>query len=258
MFAKLLKYDFKSMFRVFIPLWLALLAVSIVNRFTVNLDAFANFNIPKVLLFVAYIGIIIAVMVVTLVLIVQRFYNGLLKEEGYLMFTLPVRTWQLVGSKCVAAMVVTVLSCLVGAVSVLVVAQVPLNLPDFNELREVFPELVKSDALLMLVLFILLMLAAGLASVGHIYAAMALGHLAGRHRVACSVAAYIFINMALSFLAAIAAKVLDRMNIDIEWMGSKISGVNIILLIAILVELLQFAVFFIVTERILSKKLNLE
>ena len=33
---KLLKYDFKSMLRVFIPLWLALLAVSAINHFSVS------------------------------------------------------------------------------------------------------------------------------------------------------------------------------------------------------------------------------
>ncbi len=259
MFVKLLKYDFKSMFRVFVPLWLALLAISAVNRFTLSMDAFAGFNIPGVVLFIAYIGIIIAVMVVTFVLIVQRFYNGLLKEEGYLMFTLPVRTWQLIGSKCVAAMVVYVLSSVAAIVSVFVVMQVPFNLPDFwRGLREALPELLKGDSLLMIVLLILTVLSGTLVSVGHIYAAMAIGHLSGKHRVACSVAAYILINMALSFLAGTAVNAARRLHIDIEWTLDTISGVNIMLLAVILIELLQFAVFFVVSERILSKRLNLE
>ena len=87
MLGKLLKYDFRSMFRVFLPLWGALLAISFINRLTLNSD---RMGLPGAVLFIAYIGIIFAVMAVTLVLVVQRFYNGLLKSEGYLMFTLPV------------------------------------------------------------------------------------------------------------------------------------------------------------------------
>ena len=130
MLGKLLKYDFRSMFRVFLPLWGALLAISFINRLTLNSN---SMGIPGLVLFIAYIGIIFAVMAVTLVLVVQRFYNGLLKSEGYLMFTLPVKPWQLIASKGIAAMVVTVLSVFMAGLSVLIIAQQSVNIPPLDE-----------------------------------------------------------------------------------------------------------------------------
>lgn len=40
-----------------------------------------------------------ALMIVTIVMVLQRFYKNLLKGEGYLMHTLPVPTWMLVAIK---------------------------------------------------------------------------------------------------------------------------------------------------------------
>ena len=84
MLGKLMKYDMKSMFKVFVPLWLALLAVSLVNRFTMRFDNNAIIGtLPTVIFMILYVGLIIAVMVVAVALIIMRFYHGLLKDEGY-------------------------------------------------------------------------------------------------------------------------------------------------------------------------------
>ena len=39
---KIIKYEFRTMFRLFIPLWLGILALSLVNRFTLNLQFDGN------------------------------------------------------------------------------------------------------------------------------------------------------------------------------------------------------------------------
>jgi len=253
MLGKLLKYDFKSMFRVFIPLWLALLALSLINSFTLNSN---SMDIPGLVFMVAYIGVIVAVMAVTLVLIVQRFYNGLLKSEGYLMFTLPVHPWQLIASKAVAALVVTVLSTLAAVLSVLLIASTEL-IAFLRGLPEFFADL-NGDAVLFLVLLILTILVEVLASIGHIYASMALGHLANSHRAAWSVGAYIAIDMMLSALAGVAVKVTDKLDISLDWQLDVLEGTNAILAILLFIALVKAALFFVTTERILSKKLNLE
>lgn len=41
----------------------------------------------------------VALFVLTMIVIIQRFYKGLLCDEGYLMFTLPVKPWQLIATK---------------------------------------------------------------------------------------------------------------------------------------------------------------
>lgn len=255
MLGKLLKYDFRAMFRVFLPLWGALLAVSVVNSLTLNSN---RMGISGAVLFIAYIGIIIAVMTVTLVLIVQRFYNGLLKGEGYLMFTLPVKPWQLIASKGISAMVVTVLSILMGVISVLIIAGDAWQLPELSEFLEALRHL-NGDGVLMLVLFAVLVLTSALTSVTHIHAALALGHLANSHRIAWAVGAYVGISMLLTAIAGFLSRIAEHFhfNLDLNFLKG-VAAVNIILLILILINVLQIVVFFVTTERILSKRLNLE
>ena len=124
MLAKLLKYDFKAMFKIFLPLWGVLLVVSGINRlFTgAGLDAEQGLGLVNSLMVLLYVLLIMAVMVVTTVIIIARFYQGLLKDEGYLMFTIPVKPWQLVASKLISAVVISMLSVLVAIVSVLIIA----------------------------------------------------------------------------------------------------------------------------------------
>ena len=255
MLGKLLKYDFRSMFRVFLPLWGALLAISFINRLTLNSN---SMGIPGLVLFIAYIGIIFAVMAVTLVLVVQRFYNGLLKSEGYLMFTLPVKPWQLIASKGITAMVVTVLSVFMAGLSVLIIAQQSMNIPPLSEwikgLRGI-----GADGVLMLALVVLLILTSALVSVTHIHASLALGHLANSHRIAWAVGAYVGINMLLTTIVGIAARTLGRYNFRLELDHLEaIPLTNIVLFALNVLNIIQIAIFFVTTERILTKRLNLE
>ena len=261
MLGKLLKYDFKSMFRVFVPLWLALLAVSVINHFTTRMTPNDNAlgGLPQVVFMILYVGMIIAVMVVSIALIIMRFYHGLLKDEGYLMFTLPVKPWQLVSSKCIAATVVAILSLAAAVLSVLLIAADASFVPDlFRDLRQVLPH-ITGEMVLALVLVVVLIIAAVMAEITHVYASLALGHLANRHRIAWAVLVYIVINAVLSALMVVFANLADRYHWRIDLpQGDQVAVLNCVLGILILVCVVQIAVFFVATERILSKRLNLE
>ena len=123
MFGKLLKYDFRSMFKQFAFIWPAALALALVNHFTVNSFVTSASDtrqaISGIAMFV-YVAILIAMFVIALVFACQRFYKGLLGDEGYLMHTLPVEPWQLIGSKLLCAVITTFLSVVVALLSVLV------------------------------------------------------------------------------------------------------------------------------------------
>ena len=262
MLGKLLKYDGKSMFRVFVPLWLALLAISVVNHFTVRskLNTAVLGALPGTIAMILYVCLVVAIMVVTVALVIMRFYNGLLKNEGYLMFTLPVRPWQLITSKCILATIVTVLGLVVGFVSVTLIGA------ELGDVSTLFRALWESrdkltgDMVLCFVLVAVLVIAAVLTEITHIYASLALGHLANHHRIALAVLAYIVINAILT----VALTVFADLSIRFQWdltvftVGDSLSRFNLALGILIALCLLQVAIFFVITERILSKRLNLE
>ena len=110
---------------------------------------------------------------------------------------------------------------------------------------------------------ILLVAVGTLESVYEIYAAMAIGHLAKKHRVGWSFAAYIGIRVVLQTLAGICitlftmtplADLAERFRVGF----SDAAQMHMTLLGMLLLEILLTGVFFLVTERILSTRLNLE
>lgn len=120
MLRKLLKYEFRATARTYGGRYLALLAVSVLFGASVwgwnstNSDAYSAL---VGLLSVAYTGVLIATLVLTIMTIVRRFSGNLLGREGYLMHTLPVTEAQLVGAKLISSTVWNVCSILAAGLS---------------------------------------------------------------------------------------------------------------------------------------------
>lgn len=269
MLSKLLKYDFKSIFKLFLPLWGVLLVVSAINRvfFGTPMDTDHVMGLVNSLMVLLYILLIMAVMVVTTVIIIVRFYQGLLKDEGYLMFTIPVHPWQLITSKLISALVVSLLSSLVALASVGIIASFPGMWDVLGQAlavasREV-PNFVPLVVLLVISFFVGL-----ICSITQVYASMALGHLAGSHRVGFSVLAFIVLNMAWSTVSTIIG-LLGYPNITDSLLITtgtdttlNVSGFSDLMLASvawgIVLNLVRCVVHFVLTNYILSRRLNLE
>ena len=204
MLAKLLKYDFKAMFKIFLPLWGVLLVVSGINRLFsgAGLNAEEGLGLVNSLMVLLYVLLIMAVMVVTTVIIIARFYQGLLKDEGYLMFTIPVKPWQLVASKLISAVVISMLSVLVAIVSVLIIASYQGFFYDLTQVWEVLGTMTP-NANGLAILSVVSVFVGLICAVSQVYASMALGHLAGSHRVGFAVLAFIVLSMAWSTVGTV-------------------------------------------------------
>ncbi|MFT4106650.1 MAG: hypothetical protein QM657_12900 [Lacrimispora sp.] len=286
MFGKLCKYEFKSIVRTLVPIYLAVIAVSILNAFVGFGSLFSGYLddlgfvsnllglIQGISIFV-YFGVMVALSVLTLIVIIQRFYKGLLCDEGYLMFTLPVKPWQLIAAKGTAAFVMSLASGLTAIISIVILILGSVGPADFFEaitspyiwdsIGRVLSE-APSWPLLLLEL-ILAVIISGMGQLYHMYFSMALGHLSSSHRIMMSVVAYIAISMAFSFISGflvIIASVIPVTNSFftlIDTMATAESMIYIFhtsFIFSIVFGAIQLAVFFFGTERILSKRLNLE
>src|SRR5699024_3526845 len=101
---KLLKYEWKACARICLPMYAALLLLSVVTRvMMVEQVQELLYGIPSVLIAMLYLAMIVAVFVVTAIILIQRFYKNLLGDEGYLMFTLPVTVGQHIWSKLIVS-----------------------------------------------------------------------------------------------------------------------------------------------------------
>lgn len=286
MFGKLCKYEFKSIARTLAPIYLAVIAVSVLNAFMglgsmVNgyYDSLVNkFSFGKSLLgliqmtaTLAYFGVLVALSVLTLIVIIQRFYKGLLCDEGYLMFTLPVKPWQLIGAKSAAAFIMSLASGLTALISIFILMMgVAGPAALFAEITspEIWNAIGRGLAMvpswpLLLIELIVLIIVSGLGQLFHLYFSMALGHLANKHRVMMSVVAFIAISMIVNFVSGfVMITPIFRSFFDMfETMPDLQGGIlllHTVFTASLVFSAVQFAVFFFGTERILSKRLNLE
>ena len=128
MLRKLLKHEFRATARIMGPLYLILLVTAIGANFSARVMDRADsklLNILGALVVMAFVVAIIGVCFMSFALMLQRFYRNLLRDEGYIMFTLPASVHQQVWSKLIvsavwyiATGVVVILSFLVAAYEV--------------------------------------------------------------------------------------------------------------------------------------------
>lgn len=108
MLGKLIKHEFRATGRLMAPLFGALLLLAVFSRVANQiLQQVPNptrvLYIVSVLLAIVYVLAGLGVMVFSTVLMIKRFHQNFLTDEGYLMFTLPVSVHSLLWSKLITA-----------------------------------------------------------------------------------------------------------------------------------------------------------
>ena len=264
MFGKLLKYDFRSMWKQFAFIWPAALALALVNHFTINgLDSTSTVGETTAgISMLVYVAILMAMFIVALVFAIQRFFKGLLGDEGYLMHTLPVRPWQLIGAKLVCAVVTTFLSVMVALLSILVIFPWDREVVGelFRGLRYVFTHwnVQATHGIIGILEFCLMMMVSFATGFLQLYLSMSIGHLFSKNRVAFSVVAFIAINAVVSTLSGTLLLPLSDVLSDIINSMNGVTSFHAAMWTIIAGELVLSAIFFAGTEFVLRKKLNLE
>ena len=200
MFGKLMKYELRSCMRVFLPLWGATLALALINGFTTGyqpsisapLLEFLIRILPALLLF----GLSFGMFVMAFVLIIRRFFSGLLGDGGYLAFSLPATCAEHIGSKLLTALLMLVGCLITGFLATVFIilirgygdsvqsffAEAWKILSSYPKLGLVIAEAITA-ALLSASFFVL-----------RLYSGMAVGHLFNNHRGLWSLGAVIGIG----------------------------------------------------------------
>ena len=268
MLGKLLKYELKATSRVFIPLYIAILVVSIVNGLSLNLEILNIQGLATIVLMCLFISLF----VITIVVTIQRFNKNLLKDEGYLMFTLPVSSKHLVLSKYLTSLIWTFLSFVVAFLSFTIIFMIPTyKYFDFsyfiNEFNLLFSNMLNLNILGQFIKIILLMIISYTIFIFNVYLALSVGQLPifNRCRNVSSFIGFLVINLLISYAqnivslfvndASVNIEAIDNINYAISSVTSIVSkGLNI----AIVINLIIILVLFFATTYILDKKLNLE
>ncbi len=271
MLTKLLKYEFKATARGILPIYAALLGFALIVRIfvtnnTIIGNAFLS-NLFKTLSAFLYGATLGAMVVATLLLIIQRFYKNLLGDEGYLMHTLPVSTNKNIMSKLISSTIWCCFSIIIGILSIIILFSTKDFLFSFfsefsNLMSECFLRF-KFCIILVIIEIIIATLLQFASNIILIYSSISIGHLLPKMKVLGSFAAYLALNVALSTVVYSFMKVYFfipylQTFFDNLALNSPITFFHVVMLILIAINLIQIIIFYILTHYILKNKLNLE
>ena len=244
MLSKLIRYEWKAVARVCIPMYGGLILAAMLTHFLLgNLERFSStlYDIITMAMSTLCFGLFMAAFVLTLIIQIQRFSKNLLGDEGY---------------QAAAHSLPENLAVLALALD----GTMWLDLP--GDFFDMIVYVDWSDWLLLLEVLILC-LAAGAVGMLHIYASIAVGHLARKHRTLAAFGAYFGFAVALNILFTGMLEIF----VSSPWMAEigrwfmelkGDTGGHLLMWLLILGIAVLGAGFFVLTRYLLKNHLNLE
>lgn len=274
MLGKLFKHELWAMSRIMLPVTAVLVVLAGLSNVSVRyIDLVQSDFLTFVLglfLVLFFLGMVAAA-VVLVVVIVSRFYNNLIKDEGYLMFTLPVSTHELVWSKLLASLVWTIVSAIIMFALIWVTAlhainvassavQVSFDLELGGLLRFLSEEfnITGGYLALMIVEGLFAAVIGTFASYLLFYAAMSIGQSFANHKVLMSVVFFLLISFVAQLVTPFVYMGIGEMysNVNVDYTNFR-AILQQLILISLAVELVYAAILYFITNFFLKRKLNL-
>lgn len=281
MLGKVLKYEMKSLARPFTPLLLGFLVVTVLCKFSfvaasAGIVRTGLLNMISGIFMMFYVIYVIALCVMASVFIVMHFYKTMVSSRGYLSHTLPVKTSTLINAKLIAAILWFMIACVFLGLSFVIFALGNVDMKDVWRFFSELPGLLQllsatlheefAGALnvpLLTVEILICILGGVLSGPLMIYASIAIGQLFLKHRVLAAVIAYFVIYMVLQIGTAVMMGAWGTgmfvfspgPEAGPEWGAMAIHSM---MLFMMLLSVVPTILFYVVTNYIFSKKLNLE
>ena len=276
MLSKLLKHEFRATGRTMLPVYAAVVVLAVLANISIRMlltrDVGPLLSIFFGLIVAAFVIGIIAAGIMTLVMMIKRFYTNCLKDEGYLMHTLPVSVHELVWSKMIVSVVWFAATFVVIWLVILLtgliqtdtsLAQFFSGFPSWAEIKAMMAEAgIRSGDLWLIGLEMLLaIIVAGLYTCLHFYAAMSLGHMFAKDKILLSIVFFVGISFVLSLATTGYGSArfysLEASDATLETVKEALRLGQAIMAEALLVELVQSAVLYVATVLGLKRGLNL-
>lgn len=284
MLGKVLKYDLKSIYK----LWLLLSGIMLVIAALAGVSLriiMTLFNpaqhfeawaiIPILFIFLAIIAFG-AYLVFSYFYVIYRFYKHFFTDEGYLTFTLPVKRSTLLNSKLLNAFIWNTLSGIVLTVSILIVLLIaPANMDGTgimlvtvwegisSEIGTILP-MIDGWIWAFLIVSLLVSFAYSIFSTLLIYACVTFGSVvAKKYKVVLSIVVYYVVNIVISFISFIFSTLLSLGISALITLGGVISiyAYNLIMLFTLICCALFFVAISVFTYNFtlsqIEKRLNL-
>ena len=267
MVKKLIKYDFASYLRLLLPVQLILMGIAALNRIIQIFEDTDStvYNIIFTSSVVLYVIAIAVCLILTMIVAIVRFYQGMYSNEGYLNHTLPVTPTQHILSKLIVSTVFMLGSALAVFISLCIATFGEFNIELFKAgfflLGKVY-EACHGHLILYIIEIILYILIAGITGLLMLYFCISVGQLAKKKKILLAFGVFFglyFLGQVFSTVVIIFVTLNNDLMIEIsEWAEAHmIAFMHISLSASIIFALIFGAVYFFITRYIMGKKLNL-
>lgn len=273
MFAKLLKHEWKATSGMLGILSLAALGVGALLTALIRFAESAPADIPELVW--APVGTligggflaIVAYAMGTQIVLLMRFYKNKFSDEGYLTFTLPVTTHQILLSSLLNYLIWTVISTLVVVAAfamVILVGTAPkgsfINREVLNGISFAFKVMSQEEGVNGFLLTTLIStLVSSLSSLMLVHAAIAMGAvIAKKHKILAAFGCYYGFSMILGTVSSVLMVGLGLMGtVFVTTQASIFSGMNTVMLIQMVLYLVVAVAGYILSHYLMKNKLNL-
>ena len=261
MLKKLYAYEYRSLFRSLLPIYIGLLGLALIGRLPYLFDR-EGIAVALItgLSTAFYILGIAALFIVGAVIIVTRFYKNLLGGEGYLTFTLPFTPTQHIVCKLLCAVSLMLVNALVVFASLLITGAGSDVLDGiFSLIKAISGQFSAFRIISIVAEAVLYIVASFFQGVLMFYAAMAIGQQF-RSRIGGAVLAYICMYVAIEIIQFTGSMILmfgfaDQVE---AFLSEGVASIQIAMLLPIAEAILISVACFVATRHFLTKRLNLE
>lgn len=268
MLGKLIKNEFKATVRNFVPIYLLMIVVSIFMKILMEIEsnaggALADSNIIAILSMLSittFVIAIIAVILGTVVIIIKRFYDNMLKDEGYLTFTLPVSTGQHIVSKAFTSYVWIICSgaVIIASILILLIGEGEFFVEAGKVITELFRAVNAYGLWEYVIEFVILIILGIYVNIMLGYTCLSVGQNFNKHRVAGAFITYIAIYMITQIFNSIFMVFLLGANMDSNMATIESTFFQPYMIYILGLAIVEAVVFTIITYFMLDRKLNLE
>ena len=275
MLMKLLKYDMKFSYRIMLFVYIVSIALSVFLSATLLLSQTVEYvSIFSLISFLPYMFSLFAIALSGFLIVAVRVYKNLYTDEGYLTFTLPVTSSQIIWSKVllygfwqIAGIIVLLVSIALPILTLAysqgvgeIVGVIELMIDYFSFIARTVLNLdAKSIALFFIILFVDFVVMLISTPVAIVFS-FSVGQLTNRYRLLATFGVYYVYNLIMNTILS----VIESIFITGEFLLAPETGINFSVtsfaqasLISLIIDIVVVVATFLISRHIMTKKLNL-
>lgn len=278
MLGRLFKYELKATSKVLVPIYIAFIAITIISRVSIDLqvDEGSLWSFINGMGLFVFIISAITMFVATAIVIIWRFYRNTSSDEGYLLFTLPVKVDYIIISEFLCALIWGFLMSVFAVLGIFLMIfnrNVDDNIINFSYFGNILSSLTADGIKAIFYLFLDILIST-FQEIMSIYCAISLASLFNKHRLIFSATFYIGLLIVVNAFSILIMNIVEKIfpsgvynaysedisfsDIVTSWNTDVAPIINsVVSIVDWFFLLVVISIEYIIIRKILSKNLNI-